>query len=88
MNLPTAATRVQSGNGQGAVARLRLLLPEGRTLPDTAWRHRHHAMVGVLFGEAVGLLIFSLAEGYSWLHSLLHPAALVPIGLIALLIQD
>jgi diguanylate cyclase (GGDEF)-like protein/PAS domain S-box-containing protein len=79
---------VQSGNGQGAVARLRLLLPEGRTLPDTAWRHRHHAMVGVLFGEAVGLLIFSLAEGYSWLHSLLHPAALVPIGLIALLIQD
>jgi PAS domain S-box-containing protein len=64
------------------------VLPEGHTLPDSAWRHRHHAMVGLLFFEAVGLTIFSFAEGYTWWHSLLHPAALVPIGVIALMIED
>jgi diguanylate cyclase (GGDEF)-like protein/PAS domain S-box-containing protein len=45
-------------------------------------------MVGLLFFEAVGLTIFSFAEGYTWWHSLLHPAALVPIGVIALMIED
>jgi hypothetical protein len=44
-----------------AISRMRLLLPEGRTLPDDAWRSRHHAMVGLLFAEAVGLVLFSWA---------------------------
>jgi diguanylate cyclase (GGDEF)-like protein/PAS domain S-box-containing protein len=70
------------------ISRLRLLLPEGRTLPDSAWRHRHHAMVGLLFFESIGLVVFSFAEGNSWHHSLAHAAALVPICAIALLIQD
>ena len=70
------------------ISRLRLLLPEGRTLPDSAWRHRHHAMVGLLFFESLGLVVFSFAEGNSWHHSLAHAAALVPICGIALLIQD
>jgi len=74
--------------GNGALSRLRLLLPEGRTLPYTAWRHRHHAMVGLLFAESIGLVIFSWAEGNSWLHNLAHAAALLPIGVIALLIED
>jgi diguanylate cyclase (GGDEF)-like protein/PAS domain S-box-containing protein len=70
------------------ISRLRLLLPEGRTLPDSAWRHRHHAMIGLLFFESIGLVVFSFAEGYSWHHSLFHAAALMPICAIALLIQD
>jgi diguanylate cyclase (GGDEF)-like protein/PAS domain S-box-containing protein len=70
------------------ISRLRLLLPEGRTLPDSAWRHRHHAMVGLLLFESIGLVVFSFAEGNSWHHSLAHAAALVPICAIALLIQD
>jgi len=74
--------------GNGAISRLRLLLPQGRTLPYSAWRHRHHAMVGLLFAEAIGLVIFSWAEGNSWLHNLAHAAALVPIGVIALLLED
>jgi diguanylate cyclase (GGDEF)-like protein/PAS domain S-box-containing protein len=70
------------------ISRLRLLLPEGRSLPDSAWRHRHHAMIGLLFFESIGLVVFSFAEGNSWHHSLAHAAALVPICAIALLIQD
>jgi diguanylate cyclase (GGDEF)-like protein/PAS domain S-box-containing protein len=79
---------MQAQGGQGAIARLRLMLPEGRTLPDSAWRPRHHAMVGLLFAEAIGLTIFSFAQGNSWHHSVLHAGVLVPIGVIALLIED
>jgi diguanylate cyclase (GGDEF)-like protein/PAS domain S-box-containing protein len=71
-----------------AISRMRLLLPEGRTLPDDAWRSRHHAMVGLLFAEAVGLVLFSWAQGNSWLHNIAHAGALVPIGVIALMIED
>jgi hypothetical protein len=45
-------------------------------------------MVGLLFFESIGLVAFSFAEGNSWHHSLAHAAALIPICVIALLIQD
>jgi hypothetical protein len=45
------------------VHRLRLLLPQGHTLPDAAWRQRHHAMVALLVAESIGLTVFSFAEG-------------------------
>jgi hypothetical protein len=69
------------------VHRLRLLLPQGHTLPDTAWRQRHHAMVALLVAESIGLTIFSFAEGYSWLHSLAHAAGLLPIAVLAIAIE-
>src|SRR5918992_1668741 len=71
----------------GALSRLRLLLPAGQTLPDVAWRHRHHAMVGLLFVEAIGLTAFSFAQGNSWLHSIAHAGGLIPVGFVALLIE-
>jgi diguanylate cyclase (GGDEF)-like protein/PAS domain S-box-containing protein len=66
---------------------LRAALPQGHTLPYEAWRRRHHAMIGVLFGEAVALTIFSAAQGYALLHSFGHVAALVPFGVAALLFE-
>lgn len=66
---------------------LRELLPQGDTLPYAAWRRRHHAMVTLLFAEAVGLTIFSAAQGYGLLHSVGHVATLVPIGIAALLLE-
>lgn len=69
------------------MARLRLLVPTGRTLPGDAWLHRHHAMVGLLFAEAVGLALFSAAQGSSLWHSAVHAAALIPIGVLALLLE-
>jgi diguanylate cyclase (GGDEF)-like protein/PAS domain S-box-containing protein len=66
---------------------LRAALPKGHTLPYEAWRRRHHAMVGLLFAEALGLAIFSAAQGYALLHSVGHVAALVPFGVVALIFE-
>jgi diguanylate cyclase (GGDEF)-like protein/PAS domain S-box-containing protein len=68
-------------------ARLRLLVPTGRTLPDGAWLHRHHAMVGLLLAEAVGLAVFSVAQGSTVLHSAAHAAGLFAIGATAILVE-
>ena len=75
------------GFAQRMVAQLRDLLPQGDTLPAEAWRHRHHAMVGLLFAEALGLAIFSAAQGNGMLHSAAHAAGLIPIGVAALLLE-
>ncbi len=66
---------------------LRALLPQGHTLPYEAWRRRHHAMVGLLFAEALGLTIFSALQGYGLVHSLAHTGTLVPIGIAALWLE-
>lgn len=66
---------------------LRLQVPTGRTLPDDAWLHRHHAMVGLLFAEAVGLAIFSAAEGNGLLHSVAHAAGLIAVGVGAVVFE-
>ena len=76
-----------SGIARHLVAQARELLPRGHTLPDSAWRHRHHAMVGLLFAEAIGLAIFSAAQGNGLLHSIAHAAGLIPIGVLALLFE-
>jgi diguanylate cyclase (GGDEF)-like protein/PAS domain S-box-containing protein len=68
-------------------SRLRLLVPTGRTLPDGAWLHRHHAMVGLLFVEAVGLTIFSAAQGDSLAHSAAHALGLFVVGAAAILFE-
>jgi diguanylate cyclase (GGDEF)-like protein/PAS domain S-box-containing protein len=64
------------------------MVPTGRTLPDAAWRHRHHFMVALLVAEAIGLAIFSVAQGNGWVHSLLHPTGLIPVAGAALLVQQ
>jgi diguanylate cyclase (GGDEF)-like protein/PAS domain S-box-containing protein len=70
------------------IASVRTLLPQGHTLPYEAWRRRHHAMVVLLFAEALALTAFSLGEGYSLPHSVAHMAVLVPFGVFALLFEQ
>ena len=65
-------------------ARLRLMVPTGRTLPDYAWLHRHHAMVGLLFVEAVGLTVFSITQGNGLAHSVAHALGLFAVGAAAI----
>ena len=68
-------------------SRLRLLVPTGRTLPEGAWLHRHHAMVGLLLAEAVGLTVFSAAQGNGLLHSVGHALGLFVVGAAAILFE-
>jgi len=59
---------------------LRDALPRGRTLPDESWERRHSWMVTLLWGNAAGLLVYSLYMGYSIPHSL---ADSVPVAVFA-----
>jgi diguanylate cyclase (GGDEF)-like protein len=70
------------------LSRLRDVLPQGQTLPEASWKSRHHAMVAILFGEAIGLTIFAYAQGFGLLHSFGHVAVLFPLGAAALLIES
>jgi diguanylate cyclase (GGDEF)-like protein/PAS domain S-box-containing protein len=66
---------------------LRLHVPTGRTLPDDAWLHRHHAMIGLLVAEAVGLGVFSAAQGNGPLHSIAHASGLVLVAVAAIFFE-
>jgi diguanylate cyclase (GGDEF)-like protein/PAS domain S-box-containing protein len=68
-------------------SQVRLLVPTGRTLPDGAWLHRHHAMVGLLLAEAVGLAVFSALQGNGLLHSVAHASGLFAVGAAAVLFE-
>jgi diguanylate cyclase (GGDEF)-like protein len=73
---------------RGALNRVRGILPQGQTLPEATWRRRHHAMVAILFGEAIALTIFASVQGFGLLHSFGHVAVLFPLGLAALMIES
>jgi diguanylate cyclase (GGDEF)-like protein len=65
------ARRVQSG------------LPQGRLLPDAAWRRRHRGIVVVLWLHAAGLLAMGLGAGYPLRHVLLDVSAVAVSAAVA-----
>jgi diguanylate cyclase (GGDEF)-like protein/PAS domain S-box-containing protein len=69
---------------RGALSRLRAWLPRGQTLPDDVWLRRHHALIWLMIVQAVGLLVFGLAEHFSLLHNLAHLSVIVPIVVVSL----
>jgi len=77
MRLGCAQEGLELAHHPSPASWLRLQVPTGRTLPDDAWLHRHHAMVGLLLAEAVGLAVFSAVEGNGLLHSVGHAGALM-----------
>src|SRR5262249_21253721 len=70
-------TRVTQG-----LRRLWHLLPEGRPLPEAAWRSRHHGILVVLWLHMVGLIVFGLCTGASFWPSFADAAL---VGMAALL---
>ena len=56
------------------LARLSATLPQGRTLPEGAFRTRHRWMVALLWAHVAVLPVVSLAYGYSLPHSLVEGA--------------
>ncbi len=60
------AARSRSGRVAG---RLWAILPEGRPLPEQAWRGRHRAVLVLLWLHAPGLTAFGVGSGYGLAHS-------------------
>jgi diguanylate cyclase len=63
--------------------RLRSYLPEGRLLPEPAWRQRHRAIVVLLWLHAVGLAAFGVLHGYGVLHSVTESGLVAAAALLA-----
>ena len=58
------------------------LLPRGRTLPESAWRRRHRALLWILWGHVVFLPAFSLYRGMSVGTSLGWTAPIALAGIV------
>ena len=63
--------------------RLRSYFPEGRLLPEPAWRQRHRAIVVLLWFHAVGLAVFGFVHGYGFLHSVTESGLVAAAALLA-----
>ena len=67
----------------------RLLLqgiPEGRSLPESAWRRRHRGIVVVLYLHVLGVAVFGLLSGHSLAQSLIESAPVAAFAAAAALI--
>lgn len=68
---------------QSILTRLRRALPQGRTLPEEVWWRRHRALLGLLWGHAIGLTLFGLARGYGLEHSVQEGLVIAAIAMAA-----
>ena len=59
------------------------MLPEGGGLPTEVWDRRHQGIVILLGLNAVGLFVFSLAQGYGLVHSIFEAGIVGIATLIA-----
>ncbi|MDQ3703153.1 MAG: ATP-binding protein, partial [Chloroflexota bacterium] len=58
-------------------------LPEGRALPEAAWRDRHRAVLVLLWLHALGLATFGVALGYGLAHSVAEGAVIAAAAVLA-----
>ena len=68
---------------QRSVTAIVRLLPEGRPLPEDTWRHRHAAILILLWLHAIGLVGFGLVTGHSLTHSLTGAAVVAVAACLA-----
>jgi diguanylate cyclase (GGDEF)-like protein/PAS domain S-box-containing protein len=64
---------------------LQAAIPQGRTLPEREWRHRHRAIVALLWLHVVGLSAYGVLAGYDLLHAIGHVGSMFAVGGLALL---
>jgi diguanylate cyclase (GGDEF)-like protein/PAS domain S-box-containing protein len=64
---------------------IRNVLPQGRTLPRSAWLTRHRTLSALLWLHALVLPVFGTVRGYGFLHSLSEGMAIAVVGGLALL---
>lgn len=66
-----------------SIAPVRALLPEGGGLPSAVWDVRHKGIVVLIGANAVGLVLFALAQGFGLAHSLFEGGIVAAAGAAA-----
>lgn len=56
-------------DSESLLHKIRHWLPEGRPLPEDAWRARHRGFVTFLWIQSLGLVVFGVVRGYGVAHS-------------------
>jgi two-component system, cell cycle sensor histidine kinase and response regulator CckA len=62
---------------------LHRLIPEGRPLPEAAWRRRHWGILALLWAHAAGLTIFGILAGSELSHALMESGLVAVMALLA-----
>jgi hypothetical protein len=65
------------------VRRIRAMLPEGGSLPDEMWEHRHRGVLVLLYAHAVGIVIFGVVRGHTFIHSALEASIVAVLTTLA-----
>jgi diguanylate cyclase (GGDEF)-like protein/PAS domain S-box-containing protein len=79
----TTTRRTQRGSAAPPLAVLRRLVPQGRTLPHSAWRQRHRTLTALLWLHALALPAFGIARGFGVLHTIAEGSVLAAIAVLA-----
>jgi PAS domain S-box-containing protein len=58
-------------------------IPEGKSLPDSAWEARHRGILVLLWLHVIGVVCFGLLMGEDLEHSLVEGSVLVPMAIAA-----
>ena len=58
----------------------RVLIPEGRALPEAVWRARHRGIVILLWAHVAGLAVFAVLTGAEPLHALTESGVVAAIA--------
>jgi signal transduction histidine kinase len=80
MSMPNAA------RAEGAVARVRRLLPRGHTLPAQELRRRHRALLVLLWLHAIVVPLWGVDRGFGLGHTLLEAGAISLCAVAATLV--
>jgi len=90
--MPSPVDRVQSAALEhpfatvaGVLRGLFAQLPQGRTLPEAAWRGRHRFMLGVVWAQLLGLVVAGIIVGQGSARLTFELAPILVCGLAAAL---
>jgi diguanylate cyclase (GGDEF)-like protein len=83
--MPVQTQEPRAGRLRTFATTVRALLPQGGSLPDAEFARRHRAMGWLLWANAIGMPVYSLAVGWGGLHSALHGASVAVLALVAVL---
>jgi signal transduction histidine kinase len=59
------------------------MLPRGQTLPYEEWQRRNHLLLAWVWLQVPALLVYTLLEGYNWVHTFFHVGTIITVATAA-----